>query len=66
MDSKSDGPAVTGKGGIFGATGDATRTVFGHSGLRAGFGKGISSVATDGETKATDDEISWSPAFLSR
>jgi hypothetical protein len=49
MDSKSDGPAATGKGSgkIFGA---AASTGFLDSGLRTGRGKGISPVVSGNET----------------
>jgi hypothetical protein len=64
MDSKSEGPAATGKGNgeIFGATGAA----FGNSGLRTGFGKGIPSVVCGDETKATGRELSRGPGIRPR
>jgi len=53
MDSKSEGPATTGKGNgeILGATAAATGAAFGNSGLRTGFGKGIPSVVCGDEAK---------------
>jgi len=67
MDSKSDGPAATGKGNgeILGATAAVTGAAFGNSGLRTGFGKGISSMMSGGETKATGGELSLGPQIRS-
>jgi hypothetical protein len=46
MNSKSEGPAATGKGNgeILGATAAATGAAFDNPGLRTGIGKGIPSV----------------------
>jgi hypothetical protein len=64
MDSKSEGPAATGKGNgeLFGTTAAAIGAAFGNS----GFGKGILSVVGGDETKVIGGELSRGPAIRPR